>query len=363
MSIIKMILHTDVNFDTVFHLNNPGLRVLKENHSKFIVTINKITVIDVQGIDNKNCRIITTFLQGDNASGLIAIHQWLISLANTQYKRGLPATNIRIILCPSNIACETQLLTWNENIVANKENTPCCANHTNILALLTHSITEVSPQAIVYLQNTSMRQAPFSIATSNNAETLSLAALFSQTLVFSQSHIGYLLARNFHCPAISVQCGQEGDYQSFSTALIGIQDFTDKKNILNHPLKQELQLIHKPLRLKLKANTPLSFATENTLSDGVILQKNIETLNYKSNKRNAILGWINNAGLEDLILLDEHQYDVITDYFSVINNTLLCADNLQIFLATDNIDIAKGDCLFYVIKISLVSMIVVKSDM
>jgi succinylglutamate desuccinylase len=52
------------------------------------------TVIDIHGEKNNEWRVISTLLQGNEASGLIAIHRWL----TTGNKSPRPKTNIHIII-------------------------------------------------------------------------------------------------------------------------------------------------------------------------------------------------------------------------------------------------------------------------
>lgn len=73
-------------------------------------------------------------------------------------------------------------------------------------------------------------------------------------------------------------------------------------------------------------------------------------MNFGITPRGEKFGWINNAGLENLEIVDASEGDVITDYFTVINNELIFAKSIRVFIATFDTTRAKDDCIFYVIK-------------
>jgi len=50
--------------------------------------------------------------------------------------------------------------------------------------------------------------------------------------------------------------------------------------------------------------------------------------------------------------MDDEKNNVIDDYFIAKENQLVCKQEMNIFMATLNKDIAMTDCLFYIVKAS-----------
>lgn len=63
-----------------------------------------------------------------------------------------------------------------------------------------------------------------------------------------------------------------------------------------------------------------------------------------------MIGWIDGDGLKNLRLLNKHGCNVIDEYFYTCENQLVCKQNLRMFKATTDKQIALKDCLFYVVK-------------
>jgi succinylglutamate desuccinylase len=58
----------------------------------FLRELKGLSVFDVQGKDTSRTRVITTLIHGNEPSGFIALHHWLIG-------KVIPEVNIRFILC------------------------------------------------------------------------------------------------------------------------------------------------------------------------------------------------------------------------------------------------------------------------
>ena len=83
-----------IDFSDIRYLKDPAPGALPGDYRAFLLSLAATTVIDITGEDTARCRVITSLLHGNEPSGFIAMHRWLVSAA----KLPKPTTNIRFIL-------------------------------------------------------------------------------------------------------------------------------------------------------------------------------------------------------------------------------------------------------------------------
>jgi hypothetical protein len=344
----------DIEFDEITYLNNPDSIVLKADYIQFLMTLTGPTVIDITGSDESKCRVFTTLLHGDEPSGLIAMHRWLT--ANDELP--FPSTNVRFIICSVEAANISPLFSRRYldggkdiNRCFSDNNTSDCGFCTRAL-LIEKAIKEVNPEILVDLHNCAGSGPAFAVAAIITPEVLSITSYFCQTIILSGLQLGTLMERKFDCPMITVKCGGSSDEQSHHIAYQGLKLLTLNEQSQNFQQNRAVDIIYKPLRLELKPDTSLSYGNHNEGFDGVCIKSNIEQLNYGTSRKGQMFGWLDDKGLDNFELLNEHGENVMSDYFSCQKNILTCAVDLRIFMATDNKSIVLNDCLFYVVKIN-----------
>ncbi|MGL1957785.1 MAG: succinylglutamate desuccinylase/aspartoacylase family protein [Colwellia sp.] len=344
----------EIDFSEINYLQDPLWQDLHADYEGFLLSMTGPTVIDITGNNTDRCRVITTLLQGNEPSGLIAIHRWLTS-RDCEKK---PQTNLRFIICSVEAASKQPLLT-KRFIEGSKDINRCFGKAKKEdnkegcyqrALLIERAIREVSPEIVIDLHNASSPSPTFSICSMITTETLSLASFFCQTLILSDLKIGSLMEQNFHCPFITIECGGYNDEQSHEVAFAGLTHIADCENIGYIHQEKDVEVIYRPLRLQLKPEVNLSYAKHDEGYKGVTLKTNIEYLNFGSAHQDEMLGWIDGKGLDNLQLLDNNDIDVIDEYFYARENQLVCRQNLRIFKATINKHVAINDCLFYVVK-------------
>ncbi len=352
----------DINFSKLDYLKDPSDHQLKETPEQFLLSLTAPTVIDITGNDKNRCRVLVTLLHGNEPSGLIAIHRWLKEYNKINSHLLMPSTNMRFIICSIEAAKSLPLLST-RYVINGKDLNRCFNNNTvngeskqdkqgfyQRADLIAQAIKTVKPEAIIDLHNTSGLGPAFAVSTENNEDTVSLTSLFCSTMILSHLSLGALMEQSFGCPNITIECGGSSDEQAHEIAFEGINRFCSSEFIDDCHHNNPVEIIHTPLRLQLKSGVELSYADNNNQANGVILRNNLEQFNYGIAQRGQSFGWLNDSGLESLELIDAEQEDVITDYFTVLNHELICATNIRVFMATPNKEIAKSDCIFYVIK-------------
>jgi hypothetical protein len=344
----------DIEFDEITYLKNPDAIVLKADYIQFLMSLTGPTVIDITGTDESKCRVFTTLLHGNEPSGLIAMHRWLT--ANDELP--IPTTNVRLIICSVEAANISPLFSRRYldggkdiNRCFSDKDTADCGFCQRAL-LIEKAINEVKPEVLVDLHNCAGSGPAFAVTAVITPEVLSVTSYFCQTLILSGLQLGTLMERKFNCPMITIECGGSNDEQAHHIAYQGLKKLTLHDQTKNFQQSRAVDIIYKPLRLELKPHTSLSYGDHDEGATGVCLKSNIEQLNYGISRKEQMLGWVDDKGLDNFLLFNEHGENVISDYFSCRKNILSCAVDLRIFMATNNESIALSDCLFYVVKVS-----------
>jgi len=340
----------EIDFSEINYLQNPLWQDLHADYEQFLLSMTGPTVIDITGKNKNKCRVINTLLQGNEPSGLIAIHRWL----TTRDEKLLPKTNLRFIICSVEAASTKPLLT-RRFLEGSKDINRCfgvkkqqgCYERAQIIE---QAIREVKPEMVIDLHNASSPGPTFSVSSVITTETLSLASFFCQTLILSDLKLGTLMEQNFNCPFITIECGDSLDEQAHEVAFAGICHIANCENIGYIHQEKKVEVIYRPLRLQVKNNANLSYAQHDEGYSGVTLKRNIEYFNFGGALQDEMIGWIDGNDIENLQLLDKKGRNVIDEYFYTRENQLVCRQNLRIFKATTNKKIALSDCLFYVVK-------------
>lgn len=339
----------NIEFSDIAYLKNPDELTLKADFQQFLLSLDVPTIIDVTGKNTDKCRVIVTLLHGNEPSGLISVHRWL----TTEYLEQQPETNLRFILCSVEAASKAPILShrYLENGIdinrcfgSNKD-----TSYYLRAKLITKAIEEVSPEVVVDLHNTSGSGPAFSVSPSLSPQGLAITSLFCDTIILSGITIGALMEQQFNCPTITVECGGANDEQAHEVAFYGISQLANCTDLGDLQPTKRVDIVYKPMRLKLRAHKSLSYSCKNEGLYGVTLCSKIEQFNFGGAKEGQLLGWLDEQGLENLELLNDSKENVIENYFTVRDSQLVCATNMQIFMATADRNIAMNDCLFYVV--------------
>lgn len=353
----------DIDFSEINYLENPSIKELHADYEQFLLSMSGPTVIDVTGEHADRYRVINTLLQGNEPSGLIALHRWL----TTRDTSKLPHTSLRFVICSVEAAAKSPLFTKrfiegnhdinrcfgqapqihvvkDANVESNYQG--CCQR----AQLVEKAIREVNPELVIDLHNAASPSPSFSISSVITTETLSIASFFCQTLILSDLRLGSLMEQKFNCPFITIECGGSFDEQSHEVAFAGISRIANCQCVDYIHQEKNVEVIYRPLRLQTKENVKLSYAKHDEGYSGVTLKSNIEYLNFGGAHQDEMIGWIDGNGIDNLQLLNKKGKNVIDEYFYARDNQLVCRHNLRIFKATTNKQVALNDCLFYVVK-------------
>ncbi|MDO6428723.1 succinylglutamate desuccinylase/aspartoacylase family protein [Thalassotalea sp. 1_MG-2023] len=340
----------ELDFQAIEYLKNPDQMLLKGDFQQFLLSLDVPTIIDISGKNVDKTRVITTLLHGNEPSGFIAMHRWLTgdSLIHK------PETNLRFIIVSIEAATSTPLLST--RYLANGIDINRCfgssLNHGYYQRanLIEQAIKAVSPEVVIDIHNTPSDCPSFAVTPLVSNEGLTASSFFSDTLVLSGISRGALMEQNFGCPVITIECGGSQDEQAHAVAFQGISELASCSNLSNYHQKNNVKIFYKPLCLMVNTDVDLHFSQHDEGYSGVTFINKIEQLNYGGVKEGQLLGWLDEHGLDNLMLINDVGDNVIDKYFAVRDNRLVSLSCFKVFMATNNVNIAKNDCLFYMVN-------------
>lgn len=312
--------------------------------------LNSAVVIDIKGQHCHKTRVISTLIHGNEPSSFYALHRWL--------KAGhQPYCNVRFIIASVEAARQEPEFTCRyvdgkadlNRLFAITEAQLVNSDEAQIRAAsIKQAILEVKPEAVIDMHNTSSSSPAFSVATKIDMQAQALASFFCQTMIYTRLTLGALMEQNFNCPIVTIECGGSRDQQAHEMAYQGLTEFLAAEDIFSgHHLKL-VDIIEHPLRLEIGAEYSLLFAQHQHQDVDITLVADIEQHNMGITRADCFIGW-SKVGVSAFNVKNEAGQEQTSPLLYCKNGELFTAQPLRIFMATNNVTIAKQDCLFYVV--------------
>jgi len=315
----------------------------------FLRQLKGLTIFDVQGKDNSRTRVITTLIHGNEPSGFIALHHWLL-----EKKR--PEVNIRFILCNPEAAALPPEFSHRYLEAAQDLNRFFTLDHisfTKSNSSIRHrakqiikAVMEVNPEAIVDLHNTSGISPAFGVSIYDSDKVLDLISLFTNKVILTDLHVGAIMEQEFSAPIVTIECGGSCQIQSHQLAITGLEKFTNHKSIFDHHA-DKVDIHRHPCRIELKKGIVLGFGDYPLMTADITLRSDAEQLNSQITPAGQLIGWYDKDNQLPLIVKDEQGNNKLSAMLYLENGGIYTKQQLQIFMVTKQLDIATNDCLFY----------------
>ena len=320
------------------------------NAEQFIHALGEPSWFVFTGVDDSRTRVIVTLLHGNEPSGTEAT----LALLKESF---IPTVTTYVLVASVECAMTEPMFSY-RSLKGSHDLNRCFAHKlgkqdtsAHVLARqIVSDIEGIKPELIIDVHNTSGDGPGFCVApaSSNYRDQLEpFANLFTNTLVLTDIHIGALMEHDFGAPIITVECGGNRSDDSHQLAYHGFKRYMSLADCKQMPKVTKFTTYRHPLRLEMKENYYLNYASEYQLGSDLTLRHDIETLNFATTLPEQNLGWLGPEGLKGLQAIDIDGVDHVHDYFVVKNNALHARDRLHLFMVTKNLEIAVSDCLFY----------------
>lgn len=324
------------------HIYSPFELCAGTTLSTFLHYLPGPTVLHFDGKDHCRCRVIVTLVHGNEPSGLKAIHR----LISEQYQ---PCVDTKVIIA-SVVAAATEPV-FSHRMLPGQYDLNRCFNSTNkdlqsqTATAIREQIIQFAAEAVVDLHNTSGSGPAFCVSTQSTEQHVALTSHFSHRMIVTDIRLGSVMEQDFGCPVITVESGGAQDDVADVVAYNGLRSFMQEDDVFN--IKQRVEQLRFPRRLELASQRDIAYAESAQPDKDVTLRKDIEKYNFGETPQDTCLGWVKHNSLEALTL-DRHTQP-LEHYFYLSGQCLMTKQPLRLFMVTTNAQIAKSDCLFYLV--------------
>ena len=333
------------------HWRDPAPGQVGDSCAEFLNMLPGPTHIALSGERPGRGRVAVTLMHGNEPSGLHAMHGLL--------RKGIrPIVDMHLFI-PSVDAAKQEpgfvyrMLPQHKDLnrcfaEANGDRTPQDLLARELLRLL----REIDPECCLDIHNTSGSSPAFGVATFMDERHEALVSLFTQRMIVTDLELGALMEISGpSMPAVTIECGGAADEDSHHRAFAGLFRYFVQEDVLliDHD-SVALEFFHHPMRMVLTEGTEVAFGERALIAEGVTLLPEIERLNFGSVAPGEQLGFVAGALEERLSVRDARGRERVGELFRVEAGKLRATTPLKLFMVTTNPEIARKDCLFYLVQ-------------
>jgi succinylglutamate desuccinylase/aspartoacylase family protein len=329
----------------LYQFSNIERKNIPHNLLEFLRCLKGLTVFDIDGYDPSRTRVITTLIHGNEPSGFIACHLWLLN-------GDIPQTNVRIIFCNPEAAKIRPFFT--NRYIENSddlnrffaETSPPCAvknRATHVMKL----IEQVKPEAIVDVHNTSGSSPAFAVSVSESPAHCQLVSLFTNQLILTELNVGAIMEQSFCAPIITIECGGANDNSSHDIALKGLTKFVGRASLFDTKVP-EIKILKHPVRVTMIGDASVGFSNHRLATTSITLRADIEQLNKETTQADEFIGWYDPEQSFPVTAIDKQGNEQILALFELRHGCIFTKQKMHLFMVTTIPEIATKDCLFYV---------------
>ncbi len=328
---------------------DPDPDVIGNNVEQFLQWLGGPACIFLGGEDESRTRAFVTLLHGNEPSGAMALHRWLLSGRR-------PAVNVVCIVASVSAALETPLFEHRMLPRARDLNRCFAPPFDDAQGALAEEILEIlrlhRPEAVVDMHNTSGSGPAFGVCCCMDRHHDALVSLFTQRLIVSALGLGALMELSEeNCPTVTVEVGGRLDSEAHALAYDGLCRYFEARDVLR-PQEADwgLELLRDPIRLELREHVTLTYAETPSSHYDITLLPDIENLNFGGVQPDTPLGWAQGEAARLFRAQDAGGRCAVSRLVRIEQGRIFPAQPLKLFMITTNALIAQSDCLFYAVR-------------
>jgi len=330
---------------------NPRIEEIGVNFLTFLGLLDGPVHIHITGNNSNRCRAVSTLLHGNEPSGLVAIF-------NTIKQGVTPAVDMHYFILSVAAASKSPGFFY-RMLPGHKDQNRCFAppfdaSQQDQLALeLLQKLVELNPECLIDIHNTSGSSPSFGVTTFMDSKHNALVSLFTHRIIVTDLSLGSLMEISESIlPAVTIECGGAADEESSVLATEGLIKYLTFDDVLTEG-HSDLLLEHfeNPVRLELKQGASIAYGDSHSVSHSVTLRADIENQNFGYVDSSYRLGFLSGELSELLSVKDSEGIERLDEFFRVKDGELFPAKTLKLFMVTTNPEIAKNDCLFYLVPV------------
>ncbi len=335
--------------DPFHYWENPEPNAIGSTPLEFLKALSGPTHIHLQGKDRSRCRAATTLLHGNEPSGLHAVWETL--------RRGIQPVVDMHYLIPSVDAAKQAPGFIYRMLPHHKDLNRCFKlpygdTEQDLLAqAIMQKLEKFKPECVLDIHNTSGSSPSFGVTTFMDDKHDALVSLFTHRMIVTDISLGALMEiSDAMMPTVTIECGGSQDAESNLMAVDGLIKYLTYEHVLsNKHTDMSLEFFHNPIRLELLESSDIAYGDHSLMESGVTLLPDIENHNFGYVDSGNRLGFISGVLSEHLKVYGPSGEEAIEDYFEVKEGALFPKRRLKFFMVTTNPEIARKDCLLYLV--------------
>lgn len=328
---------------------NPTPDDIGATSAEFLHLLPGPTHIYIAGKNPQRARAIVTLSHGNEPSGLQAIFEVL--------KRQIePVVDIHCFIPSVDAAKQAPGFIY-RTLPHHRDFNRCFKPPFDIdeqgqLALeLLQSLQAIAPECLIDIHNTSGSSPPFGVTSFMSARHNALVSLFTHRTIVTDLRLGSLMeiSESF-LPTVTIECGGALDTESANVAFEGLQRYFTLDDVLRGGYSDLLlEFFHNPIRMELQEGSDIAYGDHCLFEGGVTLLPDIENHNFGTVDASCRLGFVSGELTSVLTAKDAEGEERVSDFFEVRAGELFPTRELKLFMVTTNPEIARKDCLFYLV--------------
>ena len=334
-----------------FHTwKDPEASQLPDTVTGFLAALSGPAHIHVSGEDSTRCRFATTLLHGNEPSGLLAVFALL-------KKRVRPAVDIHFLI--PGIDAARQPPGFRCRMLPQHKDLNRCfgpAGGDSEQELLAREILQrlesFRPESVIDIHNTSGSNPPFGVCIFRDQRHDALVSLFTHRIIVSDLKLGALMEiSNARMPVVTIECGGSQDEESHRLAIAGLERYITTPDVLSPgQTGLSLEYFRHPIRLELKPGCDIAYGDHSLLPAGITLLPDIEDYNFGYVDGSNQLGFVSGDIDSILSIRSPLGNQPASALFEQHQGAIFPSRRLKLFMITTNPEIARKDCLFYLVR-------------
>jgi len=300
------------------------------------------TLIHLRG-KNDQPLFISTLLHGNEITGLYAIQKLLKQYQQSELPRSISIFVGNIKAAQAGVRRLEQQVDYNRIWPG---------THQSYLAEahLMQQVTDIMHQKKVWasidIHNNTGKNPHYACFNKLQTEFISLAGLFSETLVYFTTPKGVQSSAFAElCPSVTLECGLSGEKSGVDHAMQYLQKVLTMDD-LNKPLHKNLKLFHTVARVKIPEGYSFGFEDDATIN----LLPEIEAYNFCELKTGTELAWVEPDSSAYLQAFDDDEREVGRDFFEYTSDKIILKKSVMPAMLTMNTQVIRQDCLCYLME-------------
>lgn len=328
-------------------IDDPDRAAVGATAHEFLKWLGGPSLMRIAGRDPSRRRALAVLLHGNEPSGLVALHRFLVS-------GSVPAVELHVFVGAVEAALAEprfahRMLPGRRDL--NRCFVPPFADRDGSLALeaLNHLLA-LDCECLVDLHNTTGETPPYGIMTVRDRVHLGLISLFGKRAILSDIRLGTLIEAFDHvAPAVTIECGRAFDPASDAVAIRGLEHYAMLDTPPIEGEHEEIVELGDPIRVMLNRDTRVAFGAGAVDGVDLTFKAELDQHNFEMVDAGACLGWIQ-SGRWPLDARDARGAQRSTELFYADDGILRARRAMMPIMVTTDATVAAEDCLCYVVS-------------